>query len=486
MSTAILCVALAVTIKALLTKQSGMYEGVHPAVSIFIFFVLMCIVGLMEGMQIAAFALINMPEEELQTHKVAASNCKLMFADQNLQAFLIGRQIFVATLIFIVAKIATISIEEDGKNIFGVSNGFQRFLDTGLLGAVVLTIIGSLAWRIIASSFPLAFMSNPLIFVIIHICLLLEKTGVCSSAWVLARFNKTLVGYQPDIVYLEGAPKHGLEPVTKRDKDIDITVIVIKYICSVALLIFCVTVVMSGIFTEQTLLAKDVHPSFAFILFWFLILWLAVMEGGQGSLVGLQRVDKERYVDSHPCAFKNTVIAHKGNNMERFIIGRQFLVVLFIFFINMCGIPTDEASVFDFNDKVVVEIFLRNGVAMMFITIVIGQLASQVNAAVCMLDFINNYFMLMTTYISIGIEFSGLLHAVYLVQFAFSKLSGEPIESKEVRWGDVRSCAEPCLSLTSKCVLIWLASSLWNIENDVLDESCRIYCDSLFRSCCYY
>ena len=243
---------------------------------------------------------------------------------------------------------------------------------------------------------------------------------------------------------------------------------------------------MSGIFTEQTLLAKDVHPSFAFILFWFLILWLAVMEGGQGSLVGLQRVDKERYVDSHPCAFKNTVIAHKGNNMERFIIGRQFLVVLFIFFINMCGIPTDEASVFDFNDKVVVEIFLRNGVAMMFITIVIGQLASQVNAAVCMLDFINNYFMLMTTYISIGIEFSGLLHAVYLVQFAFSKLSGEPIESKEVRWGDVRSCAEPCLSLTSKFVLIWLASSLWNIENDVLDESSRIYCDSLFRSCCYY
>jgi len=51
---------------------------------------------------------------------------------------------------------------------------------------------------------------------------------------------------------------------------------------------------------------------------------------------------------------------------------------------------------------------------------------------VCMLDFMNNYFMLMTTYISIGIEFSGLLHAVYLVQFAFSKLSGHAIESKEV------------------------------------------------------
>ena len=84
--------------KALLTEQSGMYEGVPVAVSIVIFFVLMCIVGLMEGMHNAAFALINMPEEEMQTHRVAASNCKLMFTDQNLHYLLVSnqRQFFTA------------------------------------------------------------------------------------------------------------------------------------------------------------------------------------------------------------------------------------------------------------------------------------------------------------------------------------------------------------------------------------------------------
>jgi hypothetical protein len=48
-----------------------------------------------------------------------------------------------------------------------------------------------------------------------------------------------------------------------------------------------------------------------------------------------------------------------------------------------------------------------------------------------MLDYVNNYFMLFTTYVSLAIECSGLLHAVYLVQIFFSKITGKPIESNE-------------------------------------------------------
>ncbi len=204
MSSAILSFALAVTLEALIKERSGMWEGVPTSASILIFFVLLCVVGLMEGMQIAAFALLNYPRDELNMHAVASANCKLIFSGQNLQAFLIGRQIFVASLMFIVARIATIEIAEGEDNVFGVSDGFQKFLNTGLLGAVVLTLFGSLMWRIIASSYPLAFMSNPLSFVIIRICMLLEKTGVCSAAWFFALIHRSVVGYQLDEVYLEG------------------------------------------------------------------------------------------------------------------------------------------------------------------------------------------------------------------------------------------------------------------------------------------
>ena len=40
----------------------------------------------------------------------------------------------------IVARFATIQVEDGEGTIFGVTNGLQAFLDTGLLGAVVLTL----------------------------------------------------------------------------------------------------------------------------------------------------------------------------------------------------------------------------------------------------------------------------------------------------------------------------------------------------------
>ena len=116
--------------------------------------------------------------------------------------------------------------------------------------------------------------------------------------------------------------------------------------------------------------------------------------------------------------------------MERFIVGRQFLVVLVVFVTNLCGAAIAGASVLGFPD-IMNEIFLASGVAMILMTIIIGQLTAQVNAANCMLDFINTYFMIFTTYVSLFIEFSGLLHSVYLVQIFFSKITGTPIDSKE-------------------------------------------------------
>jgi hypothetical protein len=182
-----------------------MYEGVPPYVSVIIFFVLMGVVGMMEGMQIALFAVVNLPEDELKSYPVAYKVCQLTFTGSNLQSFLVGRQIFVATCMFVVARIASPSYGEGDANIFGVSDGFQAFLNTGLTGAVITTLIGSLAWRIVASSFPVAFLSNPLIYFIIRVCLVLDSIGLCSGAWFMALIHKQLVGFQVDEVYI-GTP----------------------------------------------------------------------------------------------------------------------------------------------------------------------------------------------------------------------------------------------------------------------------------------
>merc|ERR1719215_2567936 len=61
----------------------------------------------------------------------------------------------------------------------------------------------------------------------------------------------------------------------------------------------------------------------------------------------------------------------------------------------------------------------------------VGQLNSQVNASLCMLDYINNSFALFTFWVAMAIEFSGLLHSSYLIAIIVSMLAGKPIETKE-------------------------------------------------------
>lgn len=427
----ILCFSLAVTLIALFDGNTTMWDSVPDVASVIIYFVLMCFIGLLEGIQIALFSVVNLPEVELRLHTVAYRNCRLAFQNHNLQAFLIGRQIFVSVCMFVLARISTLNIAVgQGNNIFGVSDTLQELFNTGILGAVIATIMASLIWRIIASSFPRQFLSSPLVGITIRVCLLVEASGVCSAAWVLGRWNKLLAGYQPDTVYLEKAERHTKDPVTRRDKDIDITVTVMKYLGSMALLVFSVAVVMGTIASKNTKFSQNTHPAVAFVLIWVLIFWLALMEGGQGCLVGLQPVPKDIYKDSHSVTLKNTLLAHKGENMERFIVGRQFLVVLVVFVINMSGSALPGTHVFNLPETVN-EIFVSSGVAMILMTIVIGQLTAQINAANCMLDFINTYFMLFTTHVSLAIEFSGLLHCVYLVQITFSKIAGKPIDTSD-------------------------------------------------------
>lgn len=205
-SVAALSFAFAVTLSALFHGKTTMYSGVPEWASVLTLFILMAFVGLMEGMQIALFAVVNLPGEELENHKLAAKTCELVFRGTNLQAFLIGRQIFATICTFVIARITSIDVDEGVDTIFGMPRSLQNFFNTGLLGALITTVVGSLAWRVIAASFPVAFLSNPLVFLIVRLCLILEALGVCEAAWLLAWIQKKIIGYQQDAVYIGSKP----------------------------------------------------------------------------------------------------------------------------------------------------------------------------------------------------------------------------------------------------------------------------------------
>merc|ERR1712194_203877 len=175
------------------TQVSVKYPSIPNGANVFLFF--LAIVGMLEGMQIAFFAVAKLPASECGTSFFGQKTCDLLFKGngQNLPGFMIGRQLTVVFSFFLVGAITGLNIPEgEGNNIFGIQDSAQKFLNFGFHGAVITTILASISWQLAASAFPIA--------------LFLEFIGICSGAWVIARLIKSGLGFQYDEVYV-GTPE---------------------------------------------------------------------------------------------------------------------------------------------------------------------------------------------------------------------------------------------------------------------------------------
>jgi len=208
-SFALLGFSLTVTIAALIDGKTTMWDGVPVWLSLVLFFFLMSVVGMLEGMQIAFFYVAKLSEEERGSNSWANRTCDLLYNKRNglnLPGFMIGRQLCVVSCFFIVARVTTQSIDEGETNVLGLPDPIQNFLNLGFQGALITTILASITWQLVAGAFPIAFLSTPITYILLVICLTLEWTGICNGAWVLGAIFKSLFGYQLDEVYI-GTPE---------------------------------------------------------------------------------------------------------------------------------------------------------------------------------------------------------------------------------------------------------------------------------------
>lgn len=198
----------------------------------------------------------------------------------------------------------------------------------------------------------------------------------------------------------------------------------IKVSISMILVLFSVVVVSTAICTKQTVATAEngVHPALAFCIFWFSLAWLAILEGGLNAMVGLQPIPKDVYKNTHRKAYLCTKIAHKDDNIERFIVGRQYLDLTIVFITSFMVSTVAGAQVLGL-PKLVNDIFLGQDLGVILCTIVFGQLVSVVNCSHNLLDYINNWCMVASTNLALFVESTGILHAVYFVQIIFTKIA---------------------------------------------------------------
>jgi len=225
-SFALLAFSLTVTIAALLDGKTTMWEGVPVWLSLVLFFFLMSVVGMLEGMQIAFFYVAKLSEAERGENAWANRTCNLLYNKRNglnLPGFMIGRQLCVVSCFFIVARVTTQNVEEGAGNVLGLPDPVQNFLNLGFQGALITTILASITWQLVAGAFPVAFLSTPITYILLVICLILEGTGICNGAWVLAGIFMKMFGYQKDEVYI-GTPEERKARGQKDDSQREITI----------------------------------------------------------------------------------------------------------------------------------------------------------------------------------------------------------------------------------------------------------------------
>jgi len=206
---------------------------------------------------------------------------------------------------------------------------------------------------------------------------------------------------------------------------------IVRYTISMGLLVFSIILVGALMFTGNTRVADEAGPWVAIIVCVLAILWLTMIEGQQASLVGLPPVDPDLYKDSHPGTYKNAEIAFKGDNLDRYLMGRQFMVLMIVFTINQAAGPLDPNGDVLGMPSAVKFVFLDIGLGMVVFTCILGQLSTQVVASHCMIDYINNYFALFTLYTCMFVEFTGIMHSSYLIQNILAAVSGKPIITNE-------------------------------------------------------
>jgi hypothetical protein len=172
---------------------------------------------------------------------------------------------------------------------------------------------------------------------------------------------------------------------------------------------------------------KNSHGALEIFLFILMLCWISLLEGYQISLVGLQGIQLENYKDSHPRAYKILTLCHKGPNVERFLVGRQFLLLFNGFLASrLGGAKTEEFAIGNWEwVSEPSQFFIANSIFLL-IVILLFQLVSQLMAAEKMLDFLElplagYYTVLLPT---LFVESVGLTHSTYILKDLLAWVAG--------------------------------------------------------------
>jgi len=195
------------------------------------------------------------------------------------------------------------------------------------------------------------------------------------------------------------------------------------------------------------------HPILEACLLVFMLSWIGLLEGCQISIVGLQGIDMEPYKHTYPRAYACCKVVHAGPNVERFLVGRQFLLLFNGFLASRVAGAAFEGPfeidgwVWEYNTS---QILYSNSVLLMILIVAAAQLPTQLLAEDKMMGFFNLPFAPMYTivYPCLAVESLGFTHSAYLLKDVLCWLGG--IDQSEA---DPKKAMTKDFKYYAKCLL---------------------------------
>ena len=208
---------------------------------------------------------------------------------------------------------------------------------------------------------------------------------------------------------------------------------VIRIVISTVLLIISISGSIYAILGGHTLMGDSLPVSINFILLLLCLFYLGCLEGLQIAVVELAHNNPKMYERQYPRAAALLALENKGNilrnnidlymccvyvlynigrNVERFLVGRQVMVVFIVFL--LARLTSYEEFYVRMPDAILQTVF-KYGFMGTLIVVNIAQLTPQVLASAYPVQFLNLPIMKVVFYSCLLVEISGVAHAVYLL-----------------------------------------------------------------------
>ena len=481
---------------------------IHPAANFVLLFMALLLLAYCEALHYGVVSIEKWDMTQYQEKYPRACKVhKLVDTPNKVKKFLVGRQFFTIFVVFLISQIT--SFPHIPKDFGGMPEVLVLLLfQIGLPGVALVLTFGQLVSQLYVEEFTLQFLNMYGCEFVVRLSLGAEWLGICHFSWLLfhtvtrlacssvrkaqREMNQQAPTMNSSDAIMDGDAEANKTPnpedagpmsptALNRGPDFDTGLDdkiplgpfdLLRYAWSTLATIGSLFIIFYGISIQAYVLPSP--PGATYIIFFMFLCLLFYLEGLMIAVVATQYWDRDTFKDHYPrAAMLHELMTRDKDNIQRFIIGRQFCTVLTNFMLGqittMATFPSDGYNPIGFY------IIVKSGLVGVMVVLAFAQLCPELTAAEYPLRFMNLPGAYSVGCLSMIFDAVGTGHCAWAVYFVTRKLccgsakgegeleNGEAAAAEKVKPAIVRVNSAEILAASQRDSAKGASASKWGL-----------------------